>query len=383
MLSFIIPTRNRAESLCSTIRSLLEMPDFGDSEIVVVDNNSSDHTREIVDRFQHAKYVKEPRLAFSKARNTGAKNALGKFLAFIDDDVIVRAGTVTEVKRIMDEFPDCGIIAGRIDEKLESPPPDWVWGCQKEFNGWSLYNPQTFPHLGFGFQQVESASGPLMIVEKSIYDKVKGFPPDTVGVETDDSNFSFRKLYVGPGDYGICHLINGGGKKIFYSPKIACLHVTNETRFKICFWRSRLIGEAIHCAVTRRKFFQWSKWRLWREKTKCMQNYKNIVSKLRSLYYSERFNKFKNNSYRMHPDELGFHFHSTYVIVDRILSANKNLTETLWQLGKDGVPDTVTVSELPIPQNFLNILSDNFMYDDNPIESLDDLEKRIAAHQLI
>ena len=273
MLSFLIPTRNRAESLRITIESLLSIPDF-DDEIVVVDNNSSDSTSKVVDSFgSPVKYIKEPRLAFSKARDAAANGASGEILVFMDDDATIRQGTADEVRRIMKANPDCGIIAGRIDPHFESPPPDWVLGCQHEFNGWSLFNPSNTSYLGFGIQKVTSASGPLMAIRKSLYISVGGFPPDTVGVETDDSSVSFRKLYVGPGDYGLCHKVSESGNSILYSPKVSCLHRTPKERFSIAFWRSRMIGEAMHVAITRRKFFNFSKFRLWRE---CQRSKKRI-----------------------------------------------------------------------------------------------------------
>jgi glycosyltransferase involved in cell wall biosynthesis len=89
-ISAIICTHNREEYLGAAIDSVLQQ-DFYSYEVVVVDNASSDRTREIVaERLSHPRlnYVYEPILGLSMARNTGAKEALAPILAYIDDDAV-------------------------------------------------------------------------------------------------------------------------------------------------------------------------------------------------------------------------------------------------------------------------------------------------------
>lgn len=89
-ISAIICTHNREEYLGAAIDSVLQQ-DFYSYEVVVVDNASSDRTREIVaERLSHPRlnYVYEPTLGLSMARNTGAKEALAPILAYIDDDAV-------------------------------------------------------------------------------------------------------------------------------------------------------------------------------------------------------------------------------------------------------------------------------------------------------
>ncbi|MBD1936077.1 glycosyltransferase family 2 protein [Microcoleus sp. FACHB-68] len=90
LVSAIICTHNRDTYLGAAIDSLL-MQDFPDFEVVVVDNASNDRTQEVVaERRSHPilKYVYEPVLGLSVARNTGASVAAGEILAYLDDDAI-------------------------------------------------------------------------------------------------------------------------------------------------------------------------------------------------------------------------------------------------------------------------------------------------------
>ncbi|MBD1804122.1 glycosyltransferase family 2 protein [Microcoleus sp. FACHB-SPT15] len=89
-ISAIICTYNREEYLSAAIDSLLQQ-DFYSYEVIVVDNASSDRTREIVgERLSNPRlnYVYEPILGLSVARNTGAKEARSPILAYLDDDAV-------------------------------------------------------------------------------------------------------------------------------------------------------------------------------------------------------------------------------------------------------------------------------------------------------
>ena len=88
MVSVIIPTHNRADFLKSSIASVLSQT-YGDFEIIVVDDNSSDHTHEVI------KGIKDNRIKYirhrenrgpSAARNTAIASATGEYIAFLDDD---------------------------------------------------------------------------------------------------------------------------------------------------------------------------------------------------------------------------------------------------------------------------------------------------------
>ena len=85
--SVIIPAYNEEALLENTLevlqKAMAEIPLSG--EIIVTDNNSTDRTAEIA-KSAGAKVVFEPINQISRARNTGAKHAEGRYLIFIDAD---------------------------------------------------------------------------------------------------------------------------------------------------------------------------------------------------------------------------------------------------------------------------------------------------------
>ena len=89
-IAAIICTHNRDRYLGAAINSLLQQ-DCTDYEIIVVDNASSDRTKEVVQQRLNnplVKYVYEPELGLSVARNRGAKETTAPILAYLDDDAV-------------------------------------------------------------------------------------------------------------------------------------------------------------------------------------------------------------------------------------------------------------------------------------------------------
>jgi glycosyltransferase involved in cell wall biosynthesis len=130
-LSVVMCTYNRGELLLPAIRSVLAQgattPPF---ELIVVDNNSSDGTRAIIERFTQSdsrvRYVFEPRQGLSFARNAGIREARALLIAFTDDDVRVDGHWVASVVRAFDEHSGADMVGGRVLPLWPATPPGWL-----------------------------------------------------------------------------------------------------------------------------------------------------------------------------------------------------------------------------------------------------------------
>lgn len=90
-VSVIIPSYNYAHFLAETLRSVLSQS-LADTEIIVVDDGSTDNTAEIVERFGgKVTYVHQENAGLPAARNTGLRHAQGAFLQFLDADDLLGA----------------------------------------------------------------------------------------------------------------------------------------------------------------------------------------------------------------------------------------------------------------------------------------------------
>ena len=92
IISAIICTYNRCESLSDTLKSLIEqsIPKGWTLEILVIDNNSTDETKRVVQDASGVsrwpiRRVREPQQGIAHARNRGLLSARGQYIAFIDD----------------------------------------------------------------------------------------------------------------------------------------------------------------------------------------------------------------------------------------------------------------------------------------------------------
>jgi glycosyltransferase involved in cell wall biosynthesis len=90
--SVVIPTYNRADLLSVTVESVLGQQ-FGDFEILVVDNCSTDHTEQVMQGYttdKRVRYIRNERnMERSYSRNVGMANASGQFLTLLDSDDIM------------------------------------------------------------------------------------------------------------------------------------------------------------------------------------------------------------------------------------------------------------------------------------------------------
>lgn len=88
MISVIIPTFNYAEFISDAIDSVLAQT-FKDFEIIVVDDGSTDNTKDILNKYSdNIKYYYQDNKGPASARNLGIKNAIGSYICFLDSDDI-------------------------------------------------------------------------------------------------------------------------------------------------------------------------------------------------------------------------------------------------------------------------------------------------------
>jgi GT2 family glycosyltransferase len=130
-ISVVVSTYNRADRLPAAITSLLTQVGAVGYEVIVVDNNSSDDTAEVVRQIAAragglVRYSFEPRQGLSHGRNTGIALARAPIVAFTDDDVRVSSDWIVQLKRAFDEHPDAGYVGGRVLPEWTAPPPPWL-----------------------------------------------------------------------------------------------------------------------------------------------------------------------------------------------------------------------------------------------------------------
>ena len=132
-ITVILCTYNRSRYLRTALDSVAAsiLPASVSWDVLVVDNNSNDQTREVVKEYcakypEHFKYLFEPTPGKSHALNSGIREAAGDVLAFMDDDVTVEP---TWLQNLTAALHETMIGPAPADELFSSGPPRFP-------NGW-------------------------------------------------------------------------------------------------------------------------------------------------------------------------------------------------------------------------------------------------------
>ncbi len=124
----IICTYNRVAFLKETIESVLSrLADCDNYELLVIDNNSTDNTREVVEEYLHlpiVRYIVEANQGLSFARNRGIKEAKHAIIAFIDDDVDIHPDYLSILDKAYKD-PAIQIVGGKV-LAYQTHIPDWL-----------------------------------------------------------------------------------------------------------------------------------------------------------------------------------------------------------------------------------------------------------------
>jgi GT2 family glycosyltransferase len=198
------------------------MPASVQWEVVVVDNNSKDRTREVVEDFCRRfpgrfSYLFEPRQGKSNALNAGIRQARGDVLAFMDDDVIADPVWLRNLTSPFED-PGCAGTGGRILLERSFSPPPWL-GCEDPYN---VATALAQFDLGDKPFELETAPyGTCMAFRKEMFQKYGGFRTD-IGpcpgseIRGEDVEFGSRLLTA--------------GERILYEPSAVVYHAVPEAR---------------------------------------------------------------------------------------------------------------------------------------------------------
>lgn len=96
-VSVIIPVFNEEKNIKKCLESILNQEEKAD-EIIVIDNNSTDKTIDIVKKYKNIKIIKEKKQGITQSRNTGFNNAKGDILIKCDADTLLKKDFIKKVK---------------------------------------------------------------------------------------------------------------------------------------------------------------------------------------------------------------------------------------------------------------------------------------------
>ena len=219
-VSIIVPVFNGEKTIEKCIQSLLNLHYPKDKyEIIIVDNNSTDNTRQIVEKYP-VKLLLETKRGSYAARNTGIKAAKGDFLAFTDSDCIADENWLKHLIKNFDD-DEVGGVGGKV---VAYNPVTFVEQYIAKFSG--DLDQETFVRY----------KKPFIITANAMY---KRDVLDKVGL--------FDESLLSGGDMDMGWRVFEKGFKIVYEPKAIVYH-KHRTTLKGLFFQSFKYAEG-HVAL--------------------------------------------------------------------------------------------------------------------------------------
>lgn len=243
-VSIIIPTRNRSKWITSAIKSFIKQ-DFPSSqyEIIVVDNGSTDNTREITEQAaslnkNNIRYIYEPVPGLLSGRHCGASEATGEILVFVDDDIEASSGWLSA---IIAEFEDKSVhmAGGSSLPMYEVDPPKWVdkycsWKeDQLTCGSLSLLN------KGNGRMEIDPVFvwGLNFAIRRKTLFELGGFHPDNIP--------KHLQHFQGDGETGLALKMKEKGLKAVYAPGAKVYHCIPRERLTVTYFEKRFFYQGV------------------------------------------------------------------------------------------------------------------------------------------
>jgi GT2 family glycosyltransferase len=222
------------------------MPASTQWDVLVVDNNSNDHTREVTEGFgrrfpDRFSYVFEPRQGKSYALNTGIGRATGDVMAFTDDDVEVDAHWLHKLTTPLISREWRGVGGRILPEKGFTPPP-WLNRDEND----ALAPLALFDMGDEGKEIHEAPFGANMAFRREMFEKYGQFRTDLGPrpgneIRNEDTEFGLRLL--------------SAGERFWYEPSAVVYHEIPATRvcerYLLAWWFDKARADVRQNGVVR------------------------------------------------------------------------------------------------------------------------------------
>jgi glycosyltransferase involved in cell wall biosynthesis len=236
-ISVVICTRNRISYLRSAVNSvILQASNSPLAEVIVVDNGSTDSTadfvRSLCPTFPNVKYIFEPSLGLSHARNSGLRAAQGQYIAFLDDDAVAEDGWLSQIPIAFETGGgDIACVGGKIEPIWGKPRPTWL---HDDLLGYV----SAFDYFPVPVRMPENIGpwGCNVVFRRDVLRRLGGF-----------STALGRKgaLLLSNVEFVVYRQLRELGFSIYYDPKICVRHWVNVDRLSKAWFKRRAYWQGV------------------------------------------------------------------------------------------------------------------------------------------
>ena len=218
-LTIAIPTYNRADFLRQTLAGIAQQLFPRDHfEVLVIDNNSRDHTAAVVAEFAHAHpapcYLLETKQGLDHARNRAIAEARGEIIVFADDDILVQPDWLAQVAAplLADGSRRIGAVGGEVIPVFPDGLPAWV----AEWHAPLAFRADTGP-----LEAKHSPMGANLAFPKWVFEQLGPFH---TALDRAAGN------YFSGGDSEMVRRVRAAGLEVWFAPGAAVRHQMPASR---------------------------------------------------------------------------------------------------------------------------------------------------------
>lgn len=236
-VTVVICTYNRAGNLPQCLGRLAEQQGVADLrwEVLVVDNNSTDGTRDAVANLARTlpiriRYAFEPQQGLNHARNLGARESLGQYFGYIDDDIQTSPRWLAAIYEAL-KRNDADAVGGRIHLDPSVRLPKWIQPEMYGFLGYQDFGEEPFQMDGIS----RYPFGGNMFFHRRVIDRIGLFNP-LLGRRGAGRNRG--ELFKGAETDYFHRLAAHGGARIFYEPRAIVYHQVQAFQISKAYFRT-------------------------------------------------------------------------------------------------------------------------------------------------